>query len=116
MGGSIVIPRCILDSVQMAGIDGPAMPVLSREEYFSRLTATLAPMLQIKAMYNSLVQGIITDPTLMTIPIHDHAIVRGHACFDTCTVSGGRLYRLDLHLDRHIESILAARIPLPFGN
>jgi 4-amino-4-deoxychorismate lyase len=51
----------------------------------------------------------------MSVPIHDHAVVRGHACFDTCTVANGRLYRLDIHLDRHLTSATSARIPLPFG-
>jgi 4-amino-4-deoxychorismate lyase len=66
-------------------------------------------------MYSSLVGGVVLEPELMCIPIHDHAIVRGHACFDTCTVAAGRLYRIDIHLDRHLTSMIAARIPLPFG-
>jgi len=68
------------------------------------------------AMYNSLVGGVTTDPELMTIPIHDHAVVRGHAIFDTCSIVGGRLYRLDIHLDRHMDSAERARISLPFGS
>merc|ERR1719436_240739 len=72
-------------------------------------------MVKIAAIYSSLVDAIVTDPELMAMPIHDHAIVRGHAVFDTCTVAGGRLYRVDIHLDRHIASAQKARIPLPFG-
>jgi branched-subunit amino acid aminotransferase/4-amino-4-deoxychorismate lyase len=91
------------------------LPVFDRDTYLSKLRAKMEPMEKIYAMYNSLVGGVVKDPELMTIPIHDHAIVRGHACFDTCTVAHGRLYRLDLHLDRHLSSITKSRIPLPFG-
>ena len=45
----------------------------------------------------------------------DHAIVRGHAVFDTCSFSAGRLYRLHVHLDRLFSSAKSARLPLPFG-
>jgi len=97
-----------------ARLNGPAVPVLDRESYLAKLKTVVEPMVSIGAMYNSLVEGIVTDKELMTIPIHDHAIVRGHAVFDTCTVMNGRLYRLDAHLDRHLRSAQTARIPLPF--
>jgi hypothetical protein len=51
---------------------------------------------------------------LMTVPIDDHAIVRGHACFDTASLVNGRLYRLRIHLDRLIASAASARLPLPY--
>lgn len=90
------------------------LPVYDRAEYLDKLQHVVEPMVKVHAMYNSLVGGIVRDAELMTIPIHDHAIVRGHACFDTCTVVNGRLYRVDIHLDRHLASIVKARIPLPF--
>lgn len=96
-------------------LDVPSAAIIDKESYLAKLREKLAPMVKISAMYNSLVDGIVLDPELMTIPIHDHAIVRGHACFDTCTVTHGKLYRLDLHLDRHLKSVTTARIPLPFG-
>ena len=46
------------------------------------------------------------------LPIDDHAIVRGHAVFDTCTLRGGRLYRLEIHLERLLASSKPARILL----
>lgn len=52
---------------------------------------------------------------LMTVPIDDHAIVRGHACFDTASLVGGRLYRLRIHLERLIASAASARLPLPYA-
>lgn len=69
----------------------------------------------IKAMYSSLVDGIITDPELMALPIDDHAIIRGHAIFDTCTLAGGRVFRLGIHLDRLFKSAKLGRLKLPFG-
>jgi len=66
-------------------------------------------------MYSSLVNGIVTDPELMTVPVFDHAIVRGHAVFDTATVSCGRIYRMSAHLDRLLSGAERSRIPLPYG-
>lgn len=68
------------------------------------------------AMYSSVTGKITTDPALMTIPIDDHAVVRGHAVFDTCSLCAGRLYRLQIHLQRLFSSAAAARLQLPFGD
>ena len=68
------------------------------------------------AFYSSVAGAITTAPELMTLPIDDHAIVRGHAVFDTCTLACGRLYRLTIHLHRFLQSARAARIPLPYGD
>jgi len=92
----------------------PALPVLDRQSYLDKLREVVEPMVKIRAMYNSLVGGVVLEPELMTVPIHDRAVNRGHACFDTCTLTGGRLYRLDIHLDRHLTSVSVARIRLPF--
>mmetsp|Transcript_88577 Transcript_88577/g.223052 ORF Transcript_88577/g.223052 Transcript_88577/m.223052 type:complete len:352 (+) Transcript_88577:101-1156(+) len=110
-----VEPLPAAPAAKRARLEVPVPRVLGREEYLAKLNEVLSPMVKIGAMYNSLVGGITTDPELMTIPIHDHAIVRGHACFDTCSVVAGRLYRLDIHLDRHLASVEKARIPLPLG-
>jgi hypothetical protein len=37
---------------------------------------------------------------LMTVPIDDHMVHRGHAVFDTATLTHGRVYRLDVHLSQ----------------
>ena len=50
---------------------------------------------------------------LYTIPIDDHAIVRGHAVFDTATIVRGYLYRHRVHVDRFFES--AAKAGLDFN-
>ena len=51
---------------------------------------------------------------LYTIPIDDHAIVRGHAVFDTATVVQGYLYRHRVHVDRFFESASKAGLSLEF--
>eukprot|EP00965_Chrysotila_dentata_P261201 6214174-Pleurochrysis_carterae.AAC.4 len=51
----------------------------------------------------------------MSVPIDDHIIVRGHAVFDTASLCAGRLYRLQIHLRRLIDSAAKARLKLPFG-
>jgi len=67
-----------------------------------------------KIFYSSCLKGFVTDPALMTIPMDDHMVVRGHGVFDTCTLINGRAYRLDTHLRRFEKSASAARIPLPY--
>jgi 4-amino-4-deoxychorismate lyase len=67
------------------------------------------------AMYSSVLGGIVTDPALMVLPLDDHMVHRGHAVFDTATLTHGMLYQLDPHLDRLIKSADGARIALPFS-
>jgi 4-amino-4-deoxychorismate lyase len=65
-------------------------------------------------MYSSILGGIVTDPALMVLPLDDHMVHRGHAVFDTATLTHGMLYQLDPHLDRLLRSAESARIALPF--
>jgi len=83
------------------------------EEWDSLLAAAASPGLF--AFYSSTAGAITTNPERMTLPIDDHAIVRGHAVFDTASLVGGRLYRLEAHLQRLLKSASAARLKLPFG-
>jgi 4-amino-4-deoxychorismate lyase len=66
------------------------------------------------SMYSSVLGGIVTDPALMVLPLDDHMVHRGHAVFDTATLTHGMLYQLDPHLDRLLRSAELARISLPF--
>src|SRR5918999_4381885 len=66
------------------------------------------------AMYSSVLGGIVTDPAAMVLPLDDHMVHRGHAVFDTATLTHGMLYQLDPHLDRLLRSAECARIALPF--
>ncbi|PKA59072.1 Branched-chain-amino-acid aminotransferase-like protein 3, chloroplastic [Apostasia shenzhenica] len=67
-----------------------------------------------RAMYSSLLGGIILNPALMTIPIDDHMVHRGHGVFDTTMLINGYLYNLDSHLDRFLKSATAAKITPPY--
>jgi 4-amino-4-deoxychorismate lyase len=49
----------------------------------------------------------------MVLPLDDHMVHRGHAVFDTATLTNGMLYQLDSHLDRLLRSAQAARINPP---
>ena len=51
---------------------------------------------------------------LYTIPIDDHAVVRGHAVFDTATIVQGHLYRHRVHVDRFFESAKKAGLDFSF--
>ncbi|KAG0499194.1 hypothetical protein HPP92_003494 [Vanilla planifolia] len=67
-----------------------------------------------RAMYSSLLGGIIMDPALMVVPMDDHMVHRGHGVFDTAMLVNGYLYDLDAHLDRFLRSASAAKISHPY--
>ena len=90
-------------------------PVFTTEKALSRLRESVhAKANNFYAMYSSVLGGIVTDPAVMVLPLDDHMVHRGHAVFDTATLTRGMLYQLDPHLDRLIRSAAGARIPLPF--
>jgi len=87
----------------------PPHPILSESEVLSRLKSRRGQPGYL-AMFSSWLGGVITDPALMQIPLDDHLVHRGHGVFDTCTLSGGNLYRLGIHIDRLLTSAALARI------
>src|ERR1700758_3358651 len=90
--------------------------VFNSEEAILRLRGVVhAKAANFYAMYSSVLGGIVTDPALMVLPLDDHMVHRGHAVFDTATLTHGMLYQLDPHLDRLLRSAESARIPLPFS-
>src|SRR5690349_1478384 len=95
--------------------DTKTTPVFTSEKALARLRDSVHVKAQnFFAMYSSVLGGIVTDPALMLLPIDDHMVHRGHAVFDTATLTRGMLYQLDPHLDRLLRSAESARIPLPF--
>ncbi|CAG9333038.1 unnamed protein product [Blepharisma stoltei] len=91
------------------------VPLLStRKLVLEALDRSSVTRFPIKAMYNSLLGGIINDHALMSIPIDDHMAHRGHSVFDTLSVINGRAFILQSHLDRLLKSASQARIELPF--
>ena len=67
------------------------------------------------AFYSSELGGIVTDPALMVVSMDDHLVHRGHAVFDTATLTQGYLYQLDDHLDRFYRSAGKAGLTPPFA-
>jgi len=90
-------------------------PILTTENAVARLRQSAhAKAANFYSMYSSILGAIVTDPALMVLPLDDHMVHRGHAVFDTATLTHGMLYQLDPHLDRLIRSAEGARIALPF--
>ena len=95
--------------------DAKTTPVFTTEKALSRLRESVhANAHNFYAMYSSVLGGIVTDPALMVLPLDDHMVHRGHAVFDTATLTRGMLYQLDPHLDRLMQSAEGARIVPPF--
>jgi 4-amino-4-deoxychorismate lyase len=92
------------------------IPLFSADDLIRRLRETVHTKANnFYSMYSSILGGIVTDPALMVLPLDDHMVHRGHAVFDTATLTHGMLYQLDPHLDRLIKSADGARIALPFS-
>jgi len=59
------------------------------------------------AMYSSLLDGLLTEPVLMQLPVDDHLVHRGDGVFETCKCVDGGIYQLDAHLTRLERSAAA---------
>eukprot|EP00270_Netrium_digitus_P000157 TRINITY_DN1016_c0_g1_i3.p1 TRINITY_DN1016_c0_g1~~TRINITY_DN1016_c0_g1_i3.p1 ORF type:complete len:429 (-),score=78.95 TRINITY_DN1016_c0_g1_i3:366-1607(-) len=95
----------------------PRVPLLSLSEALQKLQENVHARARktYKAMYSSLLSGIVTDPALMVLPMDDHMVHRGHAVFDTAIIWDGYLYDAESHLDRIISSSGKAKIALPLA-
>lgn len=100
------------------GCPSPLRPrVLHAHEAVRALGHSIPPKTRynLLAFYSSVLGGIVTDPALMVLPIDEHMVHRGHAVFDTANVTaGGRVYGLEMHLDRLLRSAGLARIKPAF--
>lgn len=67
------------------------------------------------AMYSSLLDGLVTDPVLMQLPVDDHLVHRGDGVFETCKCVAGAIYLFDAHLARLEHSAAAIGIHCPAG-
>ena len=73
--------------------------ILPSGDALSRLAAAL-PESPVRAMYSSLVGGIVTDPAAAVVPVDDHLVHRGDGVFETCICVDGGIYNLPAHLAR----------------
>ena len=83
------------------------IPLLSNDkEIISILRKSLHPSTKdMICFYSSQLNAFITDPVFMSISIQDKIIHRGYSVFDTTKIFGNKIYQLDKHLDRFIDSI-----------
>ena len=92
----------------------PAQRILSATEAVERMAAKREGKRGCYAMFSSYLGGVVTDRALMTVPLDDHMVHRGHGVFDTCSLVNGRLYRLGIHIDRLLASAEGARLNVPW--
>ncbi len=65
------------------------------------------------AMYSSLLGGVVTNPSLMLIPIDDHMVHRGDGIFEVIKYRHGYIYQFQAHLERLKASAEAVGIKPP---
>ncbi len=94
----------------------PHLPLLDSNAYFRRLAeASLPDRSPYFAFYSSLVDGIVTDPALMSVPIDDHLVHRGDGVFETAKFVDCGIYNLAAHLDRLFDSAAQIDLQPPFS-
>lgn len=97
----------------MADTPSP-LPLLDQNAALAALRALRARQpVKFAAFYSSQLGGIVTDPALMVLPFDDHMVHRGHGIFDTAGLVGGRIYDLEAHLDRFVQSAERSKLALP---
>ncbi len=87
---------------------------LDEEQAVARLKALPRPWAgDYLAMYSSWLDGIVTDPWLMSLPLDDHMVHRGDGVFEASKCVAGRIYQLDRHLERLARSAQCIQLSLP---
>lgn len=90
-----------------AGLD---KKIVGQEEWLARSTRKDQTLF---SMYSSVADCIVTEPTLMCVPIDDHMVHRGDGVFESFKCIGGNIYNLDVHLARLERSCSAIGIAMP---
>ena len=97
-------------------VSNTTLRVLAAEDVIAQLGALRRRQpVDYAAFYSSQLGGVVTDPALMVIPFDDHMVHRGHAVFDTAGLVGGKIYDLEAHLDRFVQSAERSKLRLPFS-
>lgn len=86
--------------------------VMGRDEWLSRLPKREK---KLYAMYSSVTDCIVTDQSVMLLPIDDHMVHRGDGVFESFKCMDGGIYNLDAHLERlgRSCSLLGIELPVP---
>lgn len=91
-------------------------PLLDIQSFYSRLMHTPPPAWQqYFAFYSSVVDGWVTDPALMQVPVDDHLVHRGDGVFETAKFLDRGIYNLEAHLDRLFDSAGQIDMHVPFS-
>jgi branched-subunit amino acid aminotransferase/4-amino-4-deoxychorismate lyase len=86
--------------------------ILNSEEFINRLKERRGSV-SYRAMFSTWFNGIVTEPSLMLLPIDDHLVHRGDGVFEAIRFFSHNLYLGTEHLDRLIRSARAISLPLP---
>lgn len=90
------------------------IPVWTQSQWTERLLALPRPGEEkIYAFYDHRVGAICTTPRLALMPLDDHMAHRGDGVFETMLYEHGRMYGLEEHIDRLINSAAPLGIELP---
>ena len=91
------------------------MKLITKEDYHRIIAESRQPYMdKYLSMYSTLLGGIVTDPTLMQIPLDDHLVHRGDGVFEVFYCISGAMFNLDAHMDRLERSAATLRIEMPF--
>lgn len=89
------------------------MELLSVDEWRQRFAhKRRQSLVRMRAFYSSYVGGITKDIELMTLPLDDHMVHRGHGVYESGSILKGRPLQLNVHLTRLFESASHAGIRL----
>ncbi|MBP7843950.1 MAG: aminotransferase class IV [Proteobacteria bacterium] len=91
------------------------LPIYSVEDASKKYLEKLNRERPYKAMYSSLLGGIVTDPRMMIIPIDDHIVHRGDGIFEAFCSHNKAIYDIDAHLDRLEFSAKSIELSLPWS-
>jgi len=84
--------------------------IVERGEWLARLPQKGA---KLHAMYSSITDCIVTDPSVMVVPVDDHIVHRGDGVFESFKCVDGNIYNLGDHFARLERSCAALGLDLP---
>jgi len=89
-----------------------AKEIIGRDEWLARLPSRDK---KLHAMYSSVTDCIVTDQSVMMVPVDDHMVHRGDGVFESFKCMDGSIYNLDAHLERlgHSCAQLGIALPVP---
>ncbi len=87
--------------------------IVGREEWLARLPRRDK---KLYAMYSSVADCIVTDQSVMCVPVDDHIVHRGDGVFESFKCLDGNIYNLEDHLARLQRSCNTLGIEMPVSH